>query len=229
MNEYILRTKQSYYFLGVRDIVCAVDCDQDQLTDKQTFKLHSRKLSNASYQERSGMKWNNRIELKNHTNHKCFYGDASLLGSYKGHGLIPVKIIQRAISQKAIVLLVDEFRTSITRCHCHSRMENVYYPDLTAIRQPMLQCNHRIKTLSVRTMEGQKDVPIQNAAQKTMVLFSTVLASVLKDRQYWNRDINAACNIRNTVTRYITASYNLDSRPEQLSRRRRDVEPNEEL
>ncbi|GAA5807560.1 hypothetical protein MFLAVUS_000925 [Mucor flavus] len=201
MNEYILRTKQSYYFLGVRDIVCAVDCDQDQLTDKQTFKLHSRKLSNASYQERSD------------TNQKCFYGDASLLGSYKGHGPIPVKIIQRAISQKAIVLLVDEFRTSITRCHCHSRMENVYYPGLTAIRQPMLQCNHR------QPSKYQLVYPLKLCPQ----------CSVERQALYWNRDINTACNIRNIVTRYITASYNLDSRPEQFSRRRRDVEPNEEL
>ncbi|KAI8085353.1 hypothetical protein BDF21DRAFT_492106 [Thamnidium elegans] len=42
------------------------------------------------------------------------------------------------------------------------------------------------------------------------------------------KDINAVCNIRNIVTQYITANYDLDSRPEQLSRRRQDVAPNEE-
>ncbi|KAL4212543.1 hypothetical protein AB4K20DRAFT_1892829 [Rhizopus microsporus] len=41
------------------------------------------------------------------------YGDASLSGMKKGHTPIPVKRTQSALPRKAIVISVDEFRTSI--------------------------------------------------------------------------------------------------------------------
>ncbi|GAA5796419.1 hypothetical protein HPULCUR_001791 [Helicostylum pulchrum] len=64
------------------------------------------------------------------------YGDASLKGTYKGNTPVPVKSIQRAIANKAIVISVDEFRTSVTCSHCLRRLENVY-------NDTFLECNHR--------------------------------------------------------------------------------------
>ncbi|GAA5800839.1 hypothetical protein HPULCUR_006278 [Helicostylum pulchrum] len=64
------------------------------------------------------------------------YGDASLKGTYKGNTPVPVKSIQRAIANKAIVIPVDEFRTSVTCSHCLRRLENVY-------NDTFLECNHR--------------------------------------------------------------------------------------
>ncbi|KAG2232843.1 hypothetical protein INT48_006295 [Thamnidium elegans] len=248
---------------GARDIVCAVDCNKDQLINKQTIKLHSRKFSNASYQEYSGMKWNNKIEFENRRiadmqnvydqieTRNVFtilgmrqymnsmtvltqrdrvrrqlrenpnltiqpirdindqwrtivaYGDASLLGSYKGHDPI------------------------------QSRMENVYYLNLSAIRQSMLQCNHRkIKHKDIIDPENGRPEKCYylkcSSEDDDTILHRTSECFERQPSKYWNRDINAACNIRNIVTQYITANYNLDSRPEQLSRRRQDVAPNEE-
>lgn len=53
------------------------------------------------------------------------YGDASIRGTYRDNTLVPVKQIQRAIAKRAIVITVDEFRTSAICSHCHRRMNNV--------------------------------------------------------------------------------------------------------
>ena len=65
------------------------------------------------------------------------YGDASIRSTYRGNTPIPVKQIQRAIAEKAIVIPVDEFRTSVTCCHCHQQLD--------LVRSPMYVCNHRKK------------------------------------------------------------------------------------
>lgn len=65
------------------------------------------------------------------------YGDASIRGTYRKNTPVPVKQVQRAIAQKAIVLTVDEFRTSVTCCHCLERMQNIF--------APLNICNHRKK------------------------------------------------------------------------------------
>ncbi|CAO3651333.1 unnamed protein product [Mucor hiemalis] len=65
------------------------------------------------------------------------YGDASIRGTYKKNTPIPIKQVQRAIAEKAIVVTVDEFRTSVTCCHCLQRLENVV--------SPLQICKHRKK------------------------------------------------------------------------------------
>ncbi|CAO3699140.1 unnamed protein product [Rhizopus microsporus] len=67
------------------------------------------------------------------------YGDASIRGTYRGNTLVPVKQVQRAIAQKAIVFTVDEFRTSVTCCHCQRRMNNV--------TSELNTCNHNKKSI----------------------------------------------------------------------------------
>ncbi|GAA5804344.1 hypothetical protein HPULCUR_009832 [Helicostylum pulchrum] len=203
---------------GVRDIVCAVDCTPQELTNKYTTKEHSLSISNASYKLRSGMQWINQKELQSHLksskvsntyeirqflnsvyqeHKKIFdfmksykhrenkrhnysnrqraqdhvarvilaYGNASIRSTYKGNTPIPVKAIQRAVATKALVIPVDEFRTSVTCSHCFGRLETT--PD---------------------------------------------------ERLYWNRDVNAASNIRQILTAYVEQGFDLESRPEQLSR-----------
>jgi hypothetical protein len=65
------------------------------------------------------------------------YGDASIRGTYKGNSSIPVKQVQRAVAGKAAVITVDEFRTSVTCCHCRQRLQNIV--------SPVYICNHRKK------------------------------------------------------------------------------------
>ena len=50
---------------GVRDIVCGVDCDPQELTNRKTTKAHSFSVSNSSYKMRSGMSWIKQKELTN--------------------------------------------------------------------------------------------------------------------------------------------------------------------
>ncbi|KAI9481296.1 MAG: hypothetical protein EXX96DRAFT_538502 [Benjaminiella poitrasii] len=56
------------------------------------------------------------------------YGVASVRDTYKGNTLIPVKQVQRAIAEKAIVIFTDEICTSVTCCHCYQRLVNVSWP-----------------------------------------------------------------------------------------------------
>lgn len=53
-----------FTLIGVRDIVCGVDCEPEELTNQQTTKLHSFAVSNSSYKMRSGMEWLKQRELK---------------------------------------------------------------------------------------------------------------------------------------------------------------------
>ncbi|KAI9483493.1 MAG: hypothetical protein EXX96DRAFT_606491 [Benjaminiella poitrasii] len=186
--------------LGIRGIVCDVDCDPEELTNKQTAKLHSFSISNSSYRVRSGMSWLRQKALKRraesniqasydrllsitictnegimqihnfvkswchrenkgypfsnremtqdyiarvvlgrtkvgedfkqqHREELCLnddmrqtivaYSYASVRDTYKENTPIPVKQVQGAIAEKAIVIPTDEFRISVTCCHCH--------------------------------------------------------------------------------------------------------------
>ncbi|KAI8880338.1 hypothetical protein K501DRAFT_275673 [Backusella circina FSU 941] len=53
------------------------------------------------------------------------YGDANFL-SIKGHSPAPVKKTLQAIAQKALAILINEYKTSITCSTCHNPLDNVY-------------------------------------------------------------------------------------------------------
>ncbi|KAI8054782.1 hypothetical protein BDF21DRAFT_431043 [Thamnidium elegans] len=53
------------------------------------------------------------------------YGNASLQGTMKTYTSVPVKAII-AISRRSLVILVDEFRTSVTCSRCHSTLKKKY-------------------------------------------------------------------------------------------------------
>ncbi|KAI9246660.1 hypothetical protein EDC94DRAFT_386974 [Helicostylum pulchrum] len=175
------------------------------------------------------------------------YGDASIRSTYKGNTPIPVKAIQRAIATKALVIPVDEFRTSVTCSHCFGRLETT--PD------ERLVCTH---TKKLHRSNGQDGHPDEKKAvlkcfneenhvfHKTSECPERVRPGRRRDiyplklcRQcqagnnagplYWNRDVNAASKIRQILTAYVEQGFDLESRPEQLSRSiRQQDEDNEE-
>jgi len=51
-------------FIGVRDIICGVNCDSGEMNNKQTTKEHTFFISNSSYKVRSEMSWLKQKELK---------------------------------------------------------------------------------------------------------------------------------------------------------------------
>ncbi|KAG2236384.1 hypothetical protein INT48_008366 [Thamnidium elegans] len=54
------------------------------------------------------------------------YGNASLQGTMKTYTSVPVKKAIIAISRRSLVILVDEFRTSVTCSRCHSTLKKKY-------------------------------------------------------------------------------------------------------
>ncbi|GAA5806079.1 hypothetical protein HPULCUR_011607 [Helicostylum pulchrum] len=124
------------------------------------------------------------------------YGDASIRSTYKGNTPIPVKVIQRAIATKALVIPVDEFQNHVLHKtnECPERVRSGRRRDI----YPLKLCR--------QCQAGNNAGPL-----------------------YWNRDVNAASNIKQILTAYVEQGFDLESRPEQLSRGiRQQDEDNEE-
>ncbi|ORE03205.1 hypothetical protein BCV72DRAFT_244565 [Rhizopus microsporus var. microsporus] len=102
------------------------------------------------------------------------YGDASLPGTKKESTPILVKRTQRALAKKATIISIDESRTSITCCKCHRKLDQKY-------EAQTLVCNHSVQK------EGQalKHCKLCPAANGQDIV--------------WQRDINAAINIRSIL------------------------------
>ena len=106
----------------------------------EDFKLVHSSSASSRRKKRKRFRQHHQRELRPINDRRrtvIAYGDASIQGTYKGNTPIPVKQVQRAIAQKAIVITVDEFRTSVTCSHCLQRLNNVVSPEYS--------CNHRKK------------------------------------------------------------------------------------
>ncbi|PHZ09297.1 uncharacterized protein RHIMIDRAFT_315546 [Rhizopus microsporus ATCC 52813] len=160
------------------------------------------------------------------------YGDASLTGTKAGYTLIPVKKVQRALAQRALVIPVDEFRTSVNCSKCHRRLENKY-------ERQKLVCNHKKKKVRLR---GEKKMLLYDVWTMTRGLFVVHrsahkenpavsyppvmyqlkhchLCPAVNDRDIvWQRDVNAALNIRSILMSYIESNYSILSRHPSLKR-----------
>ncbi|KAI7893406.1 uncharacterized protein EV154DRAFT_501933 [Mucor mucedo] len=208
------------------------------------------------------------------------YGDASLSGTFKKHTPIPVKKIQRAIAQRALVIPVDEYNTSQKCCHCLQQTRNINYSKILYMQQPRLKCKHRKinykyrderrkhlkcvddednilwNTTDCYEREESKKSCAYCMVTDTENLFIFIIGAfqnvyplklcqncqregspcvglfvqifirnsirLIRFPQIWNRDINASCNIRTVLTRYIRLDFDLDSRQPQLTRTRQD-------
>ncbi|KAI9472335.1 MAG: hypothetical protein EXX96DRAFT_653467 [Benjaminiella poitrasii] len=150
-----------------------------------------------------------------------------------GHTPIPVKGVQRALAKKCIVILVDEFRTSIRCSHCAGELYTVqserkkkHKSDRQYVHPPekkaCLKClddeNHILHTTST--------CPDRPLSEQGRTIYPLKLCSQClvnnNNPLYWNRDVNAAANIRTILVNYIISKFNIDSRPTQLSKRRED-------
>ncbi|CEI97629.1 hypothetical protein RMCBS344292_11759 [Rhizopus microsporus] len=93
----------------------------------EAFKLAHCSSKSTRRKKRKRFRRQHQNELRGNENTRrtiVAYGDASIRDTYRGNTPVPVKKVQRAIAQKAIVFTVDEFRTSVTCCHCQRRMNN---------------------------------------------------------------------------------------------------------
>ncbi|KAI9260967.1 hypothetical protein EDC94DRAFT_659997 [Helicostylum pulchrum] len=151
------------------------------------------------------------------------YGDASIRSTYKGNTPIPVKAIQRAIATKALVIPVDEFRTK--KLHRSNGQDG--HPDE---KKAVLKCFNEENHVLHKTSECPERVrPGRSCDIYPLKLCRQCQAGNNAGPLYWNRDVNAASNIRQILTAYVEQGFDLESRPEQLSRGiRQQDEDNEE-
>ncbi|GAA5811146.1 hypothetical protein MFLAVUS_004575 [Mucor flavus] len=141
------------------------------------------------------------------------YGDANI----RGNTPIPVKQVQRTIADKAIIIAVDEFHTSVIYCHCLRRLQKVV--------SPLNICNHRKKKhrTTLKCYDEENHI-LHRTSQSTVKRVNYPLTLCLpcpvnnENRLYWNRDVKAAANIRSILVEYIRQDFNLNSRPAQLFR-----------
>ncbi|KAI8375627.1 hypothetical protein EDC96DRAFT_571724 [Choanephora cucurbitarum] len=147
------------------------------------------------------------------------YGDAGIRGTYRGNTPIPVKQIQPAIAEKAIVIPVDEFRTSVSCCHCHQRLD--------LVRAPMYVCNHckkkhRSGSFGGNMFESRSTAKCYDNCAIYPLKLCPQCPAINNASLFWNRDVNAATNIRSILVEYILSDYVLKSRPAALTRDQRD-------
>ncbi|CEG64206.1 hypothetical protein RMATCC62417_01224 [Rhizopus microsporus] len=102
------------------------------------------------------------------------YGDASLTGTKVGYTPIPVKKVQRALAQRALVIPVDEFRTSVTCSKCHRRLENKY-------ERQKLGCNHKKKKVRLR---GEKNASLRWLDDNKRIVCRTLECSQREPSSY---------------------------------------------
>ncbi|CEI92676.1 hypothetical protein RMCBS344292_06929 [Rhizopus microsporus] len=158
------------------------------------------------------------------------YGDASLTGTKARYTPIPVKKVQRALAQRALVIPVDELRTSVTCSKCHRRLENKY-------ERQKLVCNHKKKKVR---LQGEKNATLRCLDDNKRIVGRTseclqrepssypLVIYQLKHCQLcpatndcdivWQRDINAALNIRSILVTYVESNYSILSRHPSLKR-----------
>ncbi|CEG67802.1 hypothetical protein RMATCC62417_04171 [Rhizopus microsporus] len=158
------------------------------------------------------------------------YGDASLTGTKEGYTPIPVKKVQRALAQRALVIPVDEFRTSVACSKCHRCLENKY-------ERQKLVCNHKKKKVclqgeknaTLRCLDDNKRVvcrtsecPQREPSSYPPVIYQLKhcqLCPATNDRDIvWQRGINAALNICSILVTYVESNYSILSRHPSLKR-----------
>jgi transposase len=122
---------------------------------QEPFKLSHTSTRKSRKQIKKQHKRQNGITNENHQKTIVAYGNGSIVGTMRCRFPIPVKVIflheapnlaiinvfslqktLEAIAKQALVILIDEFRTSVTCSTCHSELENSY-------REQNFLCNHR--------------------------------------------------------------------------------------
>ncbi|KAI8374079.1 hypothetical protein EDC96DRAFT_562794 [Choanephora cucurbitarum] len=228
MRTYCHRENKGYTYSGrkmAQDYVARVILGRTKVSND--FKLaHSSSKSSRKRRRRYRVHLQDQLRPADDVRRTIVaYGDASICGTYRGNTPIPVKQIQRAIAEKAIVIPVDEFRTSVTCCHCHQRLD--------LVRAPMYVCNHRKKKhrsggfdgnmfesrLTVKCYDEENHI-LHRANNRAIYPLKLCPQCPANNNAglFRNRDVNAATNIRSILVEYIRSNYVLESRPAALTR-----------
>ncbi|ORE23380.1 hypothetical protein BCV71DRAFT_287444 [Rhizopus microsporus] len=190
------------------------------MCDLNKFKETKKKAKNTS-KKASG------IVAKEVKRTVIAYGDASLTGTKARYAPIPVKKVQRASAQRALVVPVDELRTGVTCSKCCQCLKNKYERQrlvrkkkvrLKEEKNATLRCLDDNKRIVCRTLECSQREP-SSYLPVIYQLKHCQLCPAANDRDIvWQRDINAALNIRSILVSYVESNYSILSRHPSLKR-----------
>ncbi|KAI9486226.1 MAG: hypothetical protein EXX96DRAFT_614064 [Benjaminiella poitrasii] len=170
------------------------------------FKLCHRSSRNERKRIKKTFFEERRMSSRNIQNRRIVvaYGDAGFSHATKGHASAPTKKLQRSLAKKAVVITVDEFRTSKICSHCHSGLDVIHVPERVFDCQ-YNQCPYKSATSYSYTIYPLK-------------LCKQCLAGSRRGNFVWDRDVNTAINIRSVLINYILSGCNINSRPTPLLR-----------
>ncbi|KAJ8656147.1 hypothetical protein O0I10_008160 [Lichtheimia ornata] len=164
------------------------------------------------------------------------YGAARFGATSKRHQAVPVETLRARIARRALLVLVDEFRTSVTCHECHGRLQQFREPET-------LICQHKKKYIRDSWPVGDDDdfsivhgKPRQwcldDDGQRlhwTSTCNDRVQVDDFRNNVYalkwcptcqtvFDRDIGASSNIHFIFELYMLSDGELDSRPPAMQR-----------
>ncbi|KAL4214050.1 hypothetical protein AB4K20DRAFT_1973685 [Rhizopus microsporus] len=152
-------------------------------------------------------------------NQQDYVWQTELSGTKKGYTPIPVKRTQRALAKKAIVIPVDEFRTSITCCKCHRKLDQKY-------EAQALVCNHRKrrfclgieKNTALHCLDDDRHVICHFPPAIYRLKQCKLCPAGNGQDTVWQKDINAAIKPSSILVSYIELGHKILSRLLSLTR-----------
>jgi hypothetical protein len=128
-------------------------------------------------------------------------GDWSRRDGIRGHARGPVKGFVKALKKRATVVPIDEFRSSVTCSSCHKRLKKARL--FTKMQRKEDEVDIRTKEQSSEEVKEIEEMrKFRNPKLASMKVERKCTWNVLRctnsrcKATYWNRDVNAARNIR---------------------------------
>ncbi|CDH52134.1 predicted protein [Lichtheimia corymbifera JMRC:FSU:9682] len=157
------------------------------------------------------------------------YGDATL-GHMKGYAPLPHWEFIKRLCRQALVVFIDEYRTSITcrhdgddlllcydnrRLHCNHKKTRNRVPTGQGNRgRKVLHCKDDDGTVIGRSNLCQQRFAVGNNTWRNLI-YAVKRCNV---HGFLGRDVNAAARIRSVLRLYMETNGNLQSRPDSLRR-----------
>ncbi|KAJ8661356.1 hypothetical protein O0I10_003108 [Lichtheimia ornata] len=157
------------------------------------------------------------------------YGDASL-GHMRGYAPLPHWEFIKRLCRQALVIFIDEFRTSITCRHDGAELRLCY-------DNRRLHCNHKKTRNRVQTAQGTRGRKVlhckdddgavigrSNLCQQRFAVGNNTWRNLIyavkrcNEHGFLGRDVNAAAQMRSVLRLYMETNGDLQSRPPHLRR-----------
>ncbi|KAG1259100.1 hypothetical protein G6F68_008348 [Rhizopus microsporus] len=172
------------------------NCSATEVIDKKTVKENTTKFSNAEYKMRSGFEWTRKVELKNReaADIQQVYSEIPAVDFVNSSELLKYsRAVGRNREKKKKIRLKEE-------------------------KNATLRCLDDSKRIVCRTSECSQREP-SSYPPAIYQLKHCQLCSAANDRDIvWQRDINAALNIRSILVSYVESNYSILSRHPSLKR-----------